>query len=197
MFGTVILLVFLVTATVTDIRWRKVLNWTTYPGILLALAMSVLATWLGIDAVQGGEREQELWGIVPIGDCLTGFFACSAAMLICYVFFPGGVGGGDVKLVAMIGAFLGLYAGLEAMLWTFVFGGCQALITLIWRVGAIELVRRASSQFWFAFRAGGHIAAADDEAKAKSPSANLFLSPSALVAVLIVRFHVVEWLRIS
>ena len=36
-------------------------------------------------------------------------------MLVCYVFFPGGVGGGDVKLIAMMGAFLGLSAGFDGM----------------------------------------------------------------------------------
>jgi hypothetical protein len=137
--------------------------------------------------MQGSETHQKFWGIVPISDSLTGFFACGAAMLVCYVFFPGGIGGGDVKLVAMMGAFLGLSAGLEAMLWTFVLGGCQGLITLIWRIGAMEFVRRAVTRIWLTLRAGGHVDAATVETD--SPSASLFLSPSALVAVLIVRLQ--------
>ena len=52
------------------------------------------------------------------------------------------VGGGDVKLIAMLGAFLGLEKGIEAMLWTFVLGGCMALIVLVWRVGPWRLAVR-------------------------------------------------------
>ena len=48
---------------------------------------------------------------------------CGAAMLVCYVLFAGGVGGGDLKLIAMMGAWLGVYRGLEAMLWTMVIAG--------------------------------------------------------------------------
>lgn len=193
MVGTALLLLFLIAAAVTDIRVRKVFNWTTYPGILVALTASSLASWNGIDDIQGTDSQQALWGLVSWSDALTGFLICGTAMLICYVFFPGGVGGGDVKLMAMIGAFLGLYAGLEVMLWTFVIGGCQALLTLIWKYGAIELLRRATLHFWLVLRAGGQVAAAQTEVE--SPTVNIFLSPGALIAVCIVRFHLVEWLR--
>ena len=39
----------------------------------------------------------------------------------------------------MLGAMLGPEKGIEAMLWTFVLGGCMALIVLIWRVGPWRL----------------------------------------------------------
>ena len=193
MVCTGLLLAFLIAATVTDIRWHKVLNWTTYPGIITALVVSAVATISGVDNVQGNSGDVMIWGIAPFSDCLVGFFACGLAMLICYVFFPGGIGGGDVKLIAMLGAFLGLYAGLEAMLWTFILAGCQALITLIWKIGAVALLRKAASKFRYALRVGGQVGTMVSEENA--PTANLFLSPSALVAVVIVRLHLAEWLR--
>jgi prepilin peptidase CpaA len=192
MVATSLLVLFLVTAAATDIRSRKVFNWTTYPGILVAFTASALATWLGIDDVHGTPAQQSLWGLVSWSDSLTGFLACGAAMLVCYVFFPGGVGGGDVKLIAMIGAFLGLYAGLEVMLWTFVLGACQAVITLIWKHGAVQLLRRAALHAWVVVRAGGQVAAIRSDSQ--TPTVNIFLSPSALVAVCIVRFQLLDWL---
>lgn len=193
MVCTGLLLAFLITASVTDIRWHKILNWTTYPGIVTALVASALATLFGVDSVQGDSQDVTIWGFVPFSDCLVGFFVCGLLMLVCYVFFPGGIGGGDVKLVAMLGAFLGLYAGLEALLWTFIVAGCQAAITLIWKVGAIRLLRKAASKLWYVLRVGGHVAPVAAEGTA--PTANLFLTPSAFVAVVIVRFHLAEWLR--
>jgi Flp pilus assembly protein protease CpaA len=106
-------------------------------------------------------------------------------MLVCYVFFPGGIGGGDVKLLAMIGTFLGLYHGLEALLWTFVLGGCQALIGLVWKLGALTLMRQAMSALWYVIRTGGQLPLPTEPEQ--QVSANLFLSPSALLAVLLVR----------
>lgn len=192
MVSTMVVLVLLAIAAVTDIRWRKIFNWNCYPGIAIALAMSATATLLGIDTAQGSESQIAWWGIVPIMDALAGTFACGLAMLVCYVFFAGAVGGGDVKLIAMIGAFLGLSLGLEAMLWTFVLGGCQALITLVWRHGVWNVLRKTTSIVWLALKAGGRTALADEE---RQPlKADLFLSPSALTAVVIVKFGLGDWI---
>lgn len=187
MVATVLLLGLLITATVTDVRWRRIFNWTTYPGMILALAGSAIATGAGIDVVQGDAVDRSLWGIVPFSDAAAGWFCCGAAMLVCYVFFPGGIGGGDVKLIAMMGAFLGLYAGLEAMLWTFVLGACQALITLTWHLGAVTLLRRVMTHAVNIVRFRGHLSAPPKGGR--SAVVSLFLSPSALVAVLVVRWN--------
>jgi prepilin peptidase CpaA len=112
-------------------------------------------------------------------------------MLVCLVFFP--IGGGDVKLMAMLGAFLGPYKGLEALLWTFVLGGCAGVILLIWRVGAWRLMVRVFRQFVWSLRIFRWSPLSEEErAQLQSP---LFLAPSALMAVIIVRFGLMEWLR--
>jgi len=137
MVATVILLGLLLVAAVTDVWRRKIYNWTIYPGILIALGLNGLAWVLGVDATSG---IAPFWGVVGFADSLLGFLLCGAIVLVCYVFFSGGVGGGDVKLIAMMGAFLGVHRGLEALLWTFILGGCMALIALVWQVGLLKLL---------------------------------------------------------
>ena len=91
-----------------------------------------------------------------------------------------------MKLIAMIGAFLGPEQGLTAMLWTFVLGGCMGAIVLIWRVGPGRLAIRALRQLFGTLRLGYWEPPADAErAQLRSP---LFLAPCALAAVVIVRF---------
>lgn len=121
---TLVLVGLLLVSTFTDIRHRKIYNWTTYPGMIVALLISGIATWMRADVINGPQTQADTLGILTWPDSLFGLLACGAMMIVCYVFFPGGVGGGDVKLIAMIGAYLGVMSGLEAMLWTFVLGGC-------------------------------------------------------------------------
>ena len=105
MLTTVLLLILLSVATVTDVRSHTIYNWNVYPGILLAFACSVVGTWLGKDVIHGTEADAIWYGIPHLTMALGGFLTCGMVMLVCYVFFAGGVGGGDVKLIAMIGAF--------------------------------------------------------------------------------------------
>jgi prepilin peptidase CpaA len=189
MISQVMLLGLLLAATITDLRGRKVYNWTTYPGILVAFGLNGLATVLGLDA---DSVTNELYGFVGLEDSMAGFAGCGLVMLVCYVFFPGGVGGGDVKLIAMIGAFLGPFAGLEAMLWTFVLGGGMAIIILVWRFGAIRLLSRTIRWVWFTLRFAGLGPLKDEERERLTT--DLFLSPSALAAVVIVQFRLIDGL---
>lgn len=190
MVGTGLLVVFLLIASYTDVRRRIILNSTTYTGIVVAFGVSAFATLAGIDRATGTPRDAAWWGLVPFWDSLAGCAACGAAMLVCYVVFAGGVGGGDLKLIAMMGSFLGLYQGLEAMLWTMIIGGCLAVIVLIWRVGFWRLLGQAARAFWAAAR-GRLPDWSDDDRRALKTE--LFLSPSALVAVLIVRLDMAHW----
>ena len=50
-------------------------------------------------------------------------------MLVCFVCFQ--IGGGEVKLIAMIGAFVGPEFGVQVLLWTLVLGALSAIVT--WR----------------------------------------------------------------
>jgi len=179
MATTVLLLGLLAVATGTDVRRHQIYNATTYSGSLAALALNAAGSMLLIST----EAE-------PVARCLLGFAACGLILLVCFVFFR--VGGGDVKLMAMIGAFLGPERGIEAMLWTFVLGGCMGLIVLVWRVGPWRLVARAARQLLWTIRLGrGSPLSPDERAELEMP---LFLAPSALAAVILVRFSLAELL---
>src|SRR3990167_5527375 len=137
MVAKVLLLGLLAVATATDLLRHRIYNWTTYPGILAALGLNALGTGLLWGAVleQATLRDQ---GWIGVAESVSGFLICGAVLLMCYVLLK--VGGGDVKLIAMLGAFLGVERGVEAMLWTFVLGGCLGLIVLVWRFGPLRLI---------------------------------------------------------
>ena len=183
MLVTVLLLGLVLVATATDLLQHKIHNWTTYTGILAALLISVLGELSGV----AGE---DTWlGCVSLAESFAGLVACGLPMLVCYVMFR--IGGGDVKLIAMLGALLGPEKGIEAMLWTFVLGGCTAVIVLIWRVGPVRLAGRALRQVLYSLRIRGWSPlTAQQRAKLQTP---LFLAPSALAAVAIVRFSLVDF----
>lgn len=188
MGATVVLAGLLVAATSTDVRRRKVYNWTTYPGALLALLANGLATAWGLDLESPLNSRL---GLVGLHESLAGCAVCGFIMLVCYVFFPGGVGGGDVKLLAMMGAFLGPWRGLEALLWTFVLGAWVAILLLVWRVGALRLLGRALQRMasLLRFRVWTPLSGEERERL----QTDVFLSPAALAAVLIVQFQLSRW----
>ena len=185
MIGTAILLSLLVVAALTDVRRGKIYNWTTYPGILIGLSFNGLASLL--NQFEFDLSIQDMLGAVGLQESIFGLLVCGGMMIVCYLFFAGGIGGGDIKLIAMIGAFVGLYAGLESILWTFVLGGCMALISLVWRYGLLRMLTRVFRFGAFWLRLGGRFPLTDvDRQPLKT---KLFLAPSALAAVLIVRFQ--------
>lgn len=159
------LVVLLLVATVTDVRRQMIYNWNTYPGIVLGFVLR----W-----VEGGSAGLE--------DSIKGFAVCGGLMLVCFVLF--GLGGGDLKLIAMMGAFLGFERGVEALLWTLVLGGILGGIVLVWQVGFVNIVVGAFRQLGRMWRAKGWVPL---EPQARAPLKQpLFLAPSALIAVLIV-----------
>ena len=155
-------------ATATDLRTQRIYNWTTYPGILLGLAL------------QWSER-----GWPGAEDGLWGFLACGGLMLACFVFFPD-LGGGDVKLIAMLGAGLGFEDGILAMLWTFVIGFFAGLALLIWRIGALQLLKSTVQRVREVIILRGRMQPPDPDSPVRRW---LFLAPAALAAVAIVRWE--------
>jgi len=178
MVATVCLFLFAIIATATDVWRQKIYNWTTYTGIIVALLLAGLATWLG--NLELSEVE-----ILP---SLIGFASCGAIMLVCFVLFQ--IGGGDVKLLAMAGAYLGPEPGIEALLWTFVLGGATAMIVLIWRIGFLKLVKRVFQQLTVRMGFKKWDPLSEDEQK--QLQLPLYLAPSALLAIAIVKFSLVE-----
>lgn len=107
---TGVLIVLLVAAAVIDWRTYRIPNWLTAGGTVFAL---VCNTWIARSP-------------------LDGFLDAGAGLLIGLgLLLPlhamRAMGAGDVKLMAMVGAFLGVSGTLHAALYTFIVGGVAAL----------------------------------------------------------------------
>jgi prepilin peptidase CpaA len=113
-------------ASATDLWKFKVYNVLTFPTLGLGIIVSaILGGWSGV-------------GSSLLGVCL-GF-----GLLIVF-FAVGGVGAGDVKLLAAVGAWLGPYLTYQVFIASALFGGLYALILVLIRSGmmgmAIEIVQ--------------------------------------------------------
>jgi prepilin peptidase CpaA len=117
-----ILLITLATATMTDLLTGKISNWITVP---------ITATGLVFHTVINGAN-----GLIYSAKGLgTGF----ALLILLYVL--GGLGAGDVKLVAASGSLLGPFGIMWAVCVTAMVGGLCALGLLVRRLGWAGMVQ--------------------------------------------------------
>ncbi|MQA38595.1 A24 family peptidase [Rugamonas aquatica] len=109
-----ILICLVAQAAVTDLALRKIPNVLILSGLLLALMLHVL----------GGQHWAPLtyW----LAGSLAGFF------LFLPLYLLRGMAAGDVKLMAMVGAFVGPLAALQVAALTTLIGGVMALLMLLW-----------------------------------------------------------------
>ena len=115
---TSLLAVLLVIATVQDLRFRRIPNSLVFSTSLLALADS----WLGVHEGTGVAN--------TLGGLLTGL----ALMLPGYLLRA--MGGGDVKLMAAVGAVVGFPNVLTAVLGSLIAGGALSILHAL-RTGQI------------------------------------------------------------
>jgi prepilin peptidase CpaA len=101
-------LIVLAVATFTDLRFRRIPNWLVLPFLLAGIAVSGwLYGWHGIG--------QSFEGL-GLGVLIYGF-----------LFWVGGMGAGDVKLCAAIGAWIGPGQLFIALVLTGIVGGIMVL----------------------------------------------------------------------
>src|SRR5579883_2109205 len=114
------LLLIGIAAIVDDMARRRISNW-----------IPVLAAVFGI----GYQVFEKSWegGVSALIGALTG----SAVFLIFYV--AGGMGGGDIKLMAGFGAILGANGIFVASLWTAAVGGILAAFLIVWKFAFAKL----------------------------------------------------------
>ena len=175
MIAIVVLFALVIIATLTDLWQHKIYNWTTYTGMAAAVLLAGVASFGG-----GGTG----FSAIGFGQSLLGLLICGGIMLVCFVLFQ--IGGGDVKLIAMTGAFVGPEFGIEVLLWTFVLGGAVAILILIWKFGAISLAQTVLHQIMARVYAGRWQPLSDQQ---KSQlQMKLYLAPCALLALSIVFF---------
>jgi len=178
MIALTALLVLLGIAAWTDIRRHRIANAVTYPGMVAGL----LLTSAGLGLTEPGWE-----GLTASA---AGALACGAIMLMAFVLFD--LGGGDVKLITMIGAFLGLEAGIEAILWTFSIGFVVGVAMIIWQHGAWRILVRGLEHVRLVLKARGWVPLTPSERRPLERG--LFLAPSALAAVVVVVWpHLARW----
>lgn len=108
-----ILLAALIAITLIDLEHQIIPDVITLPGVVagvISALVSARITWT---------------------ESLLGIGVCGGLLLLVIVASGGGMGGGDVKLGAMLGAFLGWKAGLFALLVAVVLGGIVAAALLV------------------------------------------------------------------
>jgi len=109
----VILICLVAQAAVTDLAMRKIPNVLILSGLLLALILHLLAGQPWAPVTQ--------W----LAGCLAGFF------LFLPLYLLRGMAAGDVKLMAMVGAFSGPLAALRIAVLSYLIGGVLALLLLL------------------------------------------------------------------
>lgn len=108
-----ILSIFLITISFMDIVYKVILDeMNLILGLFAFINMIVKQTYL---------------------DSIIGFLALGGFFLLLAIITDGGVGGGDIKMIAPIGAIFGLYNGLYIMNYTFIYAAVIVLPLMILR----------------------------------------------------------------
>ncbi len=108
-FASTSALVIALIAAVWDLRWRRIPNWLTMAGLASGIAWQV---------TQGSPREAGL-------GCLL------AIVVYLPLWLVGGRGGGDLKLMAALGTWLGPSAWIQVFVLTAIIGALWALILVV------------------------------------------------------------------
>lgn len=117
-----VLLALLACAATIDCRTYRIPNWLTGAGLLAGVVLS---------AIHGERPAQDV--LLSLGGAATGF----AVLLPLYLLRT--LGAGDVKLMAMVGAFLGVQDTLWALVFVFATGGLVAIGYAAFRSAAFQL----------------------------------------------------------
>ncbi len=124
------------TVVVADLRDGKIPNKLTYPaagvGLFLHLGASLFTTEFS-------------WWQGPV-DSLAGFALGFVIMFLGFLF--GGIGGGDVKACAALGALVGVGTTAYGLLYMGLAGGAIALSIMIWK-GKLFRSLRNMARFFF------------------------------------------------
>lgn len=122
--GLTALISALAVAVVTDIRQARV------PNLVVVLGTVAAALYHGI-SVYGGGVLHVLSGSIGLISLLEGMIVGFACLLPLYLLRA--MGAGDVKLMMMVGAFLGPLQTLGVVMLTFVAGGVLAIVMALWQ----------------------------------------------------------------
>lgn len=118
-----LLAILLLAAALSDISTRLIPNLLVGIGMVLALAWHFIFS-----------------GMPGVIFCFEGL--ALGMLLLIIPFFMGGMGAGDVKLLGMVGAFLGARTVWNVFLWTALIGGVAALFYLAASGRLLRMIKR-------------------------------------------------------
>jgi prepilin peptidase CpaA len=145
LLADLVLVAVLICAAVTDLRTGRIYNRLVYPALVVGLALGVLTGAMGAPDHWAGA-----WA--GLKNHVEG--AALAFLVMFFCFALGGMGGGDVKLMAVVGAFGGLEHGGQqlfivwAIFYSFAVGATLGILVALWRRALPETVLRT----WWALR---------------------------------------------
>lgn len=105
---------YLVVIFVYDLRYMLILDRVTVPAMIIAI---VLNLWLGVVPA---------WSLLAGGLVLATFF-----WIQFYISRGTWVGGGDIRMGALIGFMLGLWQGLAALFIAYLFGAIVSIVLVL------------------------------------------------------------------
>lgn len=137
---SLLLLLLLLAAAICDLRSRRIPNALTFGGAAIALLYSLTSS-----CHHGGGFFWALGGM------------CLGLVLMLPLYLLRAMGAGDVKLMAMAGAFLGPDGAWHAVVFVFIAGGIAALVYALWHRAARKLLHntRQTTQLLFISVAAG------------------------------------------
>jgi len=107
---------------IIDFRSRRIPNWLTLPAVIVGLVLH--SALLGLNGT-----------VESLLGTLSGFF------LLFFFYAVGGMGAGDVKLLAAVGSFLGPKLVFCAFIWMCLSGGCLAVIVVSYKRAFAQTIR--------------------------------------------------------
>ena len=127
MFKGIVFAWLLLVLSMIDLEHRLLPDRFTYPGIVLGLLLSVVAPLNRPEIAALGTH-----GVIDaVLQAVIGMIVGGGLLYLIAIIVPAGMGGGDVKLLAMIGAFVGIcrfYRGFLSDLWC---GGLVGAVIMI------------------------------------------------------------------
>lgn len=131
-------------AVVSDLRNHRIPNLLVLLGLVLGVVGQTYA-----------------FGLIGLGHALLGLLVGFAIFLPMYM--VGGMAAGDVKLMAMAGAFLTPHDALWAAFFSLIAGGACGLLLVLVRGQALQTLGR----YWLMLSARAYFPPADDEVAGK------------------------------
>ncbi len=122
------------TAALIDLRTGHIPNWLVALGAALGTALSVALAAL----VTAASGERLTLAAQALGSALLGVVLCAAVPLL--LFRIGATGGGDVKLLAAVGASAGPLCGLQIELCAFILTALYAPLRLAYEGQLLRLL---------------------------------------------------------